>query len=469
MSGTKKGVRFQSMCFVVEGLNSFALTLYNSYLFFYLRQHFNFHDRDNLVVAAAFGFIYLFSAWQGGRFAQKFGYCAALKLGLMIMALALVAGAQLAGSVVGQLAIGAVMMVGQCFTWPALEALISESEEPNRLPHAVGMYNVTWAVTSALAFFVGGTLVQWNFSNLFYVPLAVMAVELAFAFWLASHEAQMKAAHAISSPSPACASHPQMPAEEMTVPPTGTPASLSPSPRPSGERAGVRGSEPSNQSTIQSGPNLAPTGHPPLSILDLQPSAPSSINCQPSPNQAKAFLRLAWLANPFAYIAINTLIAVIPGIAARFELTPMFAGFVCSLWCFARLAAFIVLWLWTGWHYRFRWLLAAYLTLIITFAAALTAPNLPVLIVAQVLFGGAIGLIYYSSLFYSMDAGDTKGEHGGIHEAVIGLGNCLGPAAGATALWLAPAKPDIGAWAVSGLLTIGLAALVWIRSATSKR
>ena len=178
---------------------------------------------------------------------------------------------------------------------------------------------------------------------------------------------------------------------------------------------------------------------------------------------------MAWLANPFAYVAINTLIAVIPGIAHKFDLTPMWAGVVCSLWTFARMGAFTALWAWTDWHYRFRWLLAAYLTLIASFAAILMAPNVIVLVVAQVLFGGAIGLIYYSSLFYSMDAGDTKGEHGGIHEAVIGLGNCLGPAAGATALWLAPAKPDISAWAVSGLLTLGLAALVWIRSSTSKR
>ena len=102
--------------------------------------------------------------------------------------------------------------------------------------------------------------------------------------------------------------------------------------------------------------------------------------------------------------------------------------------------------------------------LIATFAAILTAPNLAVLIAAQIFFGGAIGLIYYSSLFYSMDAGDAKGEHGGIHEAVIGLGNCLGPATGAAALWLAPGSADIGAWAVSGLLVLGLGGLCGIRS-----
>ena len=116
----------------------------------------------------------------------------------------------------------------------------------------------------------------------------------------------------------------------------------------------------------------------------------------------------------------------------------MFAGFACSLWGFVRFGTFLTLWLWTGWHYRFRWLVTAFALLIVSFAAILTVPSLAVLIVAQIFFGGAIGLIYYSSLFYSMDAGDTKGEHGGIHEAAIGVGNCIGPAVGAVSLQFLP-------------------------------
>jgi len=90
-------------------------------------------------------------------------------------------------------------------------------------------------------------------------------------------------------------------------------------------------------------------------------------------------------------------------------------------------------------------------------------------LLAQTIFGMSIGLIYYSSLFYSMDASETKGEQGGIHEAAIGIGNCLGPAMGATALWLAPTDPSIGAWAVSGLLSLGFAGLCWIRSSSRSR
>ena len=77
---------------------------------------------------------------------------------------------------------------------------------------------------------------------------------------------------------------------------------------------------------------------------------------RPSPAKTKAFLAMAWLANPFAYIAINTFIPMLPTLAADFHLSPMFAGFACSLWCFVRLGTFVVLWHWTDWHYRFRWL-----------------------------------------------------------------------------------------------------------------
>ncbi len=73
-----------------------------------------------------------------------------------------------------------------------------------------------------------------------------------------------------------------------------------------------------------------------------------------------------------------------------------------------------------------------------------------------------MGLIYYSSLFYSMDGSQTKGEHGGIHEAAIGLGNFAGPAVGALALQFMPQYAHSGAMAVGLLLLGGLGGLLAI-------
>jgi hypothetical protein len=107
--------------------------------------------------------------------------------------------------------------------------------------------------------------------------------------------------------------------------------------------------------------------------------------------------------------------------------------------------------------------LAAYLGLVTTFGVILLVPNLAVMVAAEMVLGLAIGLIYYSSLFYSMDVGsDTKGEHGGIHEAAIGLGNCVGPAVGAASLHFLPQSAHSGALAVCVLLLGGLGGLLGI-------
>jgi len=180
------------------------------------------------------------------------------------------------------------------------------------------------------------------------------------------------------------------------------------------------------------------------------------------PALVNRFVRMSWIANPFAYIAINTLIAVTPGIVAKIGISTAVAGFVFSVWFFARFVAFWMLWHWAAWHYRFRWLLAAFAGMIFSFAIILIVPNLWVLLASQIVFGTCIGLVYYSSLFYSMDATEAKGAHGGIHEAAIGLGNFAGPAAGALSLHFFPGSPQSAALAVTLLLLGGLGGMLGV-------
>ena len=68
-----------------------------------------------------------------------------------------------------------------------------------------------------------------------------------------------------------------------------------------------------------------------------------------------------------------------------------------------------------------------------------------------------------------MDVGEASSEHGGLHEAFIGAGICLGPATGAVALLLAPQSANAATWAVTGLLTAGLGGLLWLRRQSHKR
>ena len=129
---------------------------------------------------------------------------------------------------------------------------------------------------------------------------------------------------------------------------------------------------------------------------------------------------------------------------------------------FARLGVFVLLWRWTGWHYRFRWLGGAFVLMAGSFALLLHPGTLAALIAAQIAFGLTVGLIYYSSLYYSMNASEEKGVHSGLHEAMIGAGLFLGPACGATSLLLFPAVGSASTLAVSGVLLAGFSGILWL-------
>jgi predicted MFS family arabinose efflux permease len=402
--------RLKTGYLVIEGLNSFATVYFFYYLYFFMQKQHGFGNQANLMLAALNGASYALFAWLAGRFAQRYGYFTALKLGFGLMFAAEAVGSQM-GTATGHVVVMVFGILGMSFTWPTLEALVSEGESPAGLQHMVGLYNVVWASTGAIGSFVGGAMLdRLGLQSLFYVPMAIQLTQLALTFWL---EAQARAAHVGGS-------HSHGP-DQRHLPATAAASGTTAKPH-TAEGAG-----------------------------ETEAAA-----------RSRTFQRLAWLANPFAYIALNTLIAVMPGVALRLGLSTTLAGFFCSAWCFARLGCFWSLWLWNGWHYRFRWLLVAYLALVASFSSILLAPNLAILVGAQIFFGGAIGLIYYSSLYYSMDASDTKGEHGGIHESAIGLGNFAGPAVGAAALQFLPQYSHSGALAVSLLLLCGLGGLTAI-------
>lgn len=359
-----------------------------------MAREFDFRDRDNLFLAAGNGFIYMFAARFGGWFAQRIGYMVALRIGFGILAGVLVLGL-FADGVIGQVSVMAVWTFGLCFTWPTLEALVSEGETPRTLPRIVGVYNLVWSGAGAVAFFFGGFLLEKvGMSSLFWIPAGLHLLQLGLSFVLAG-----------------------------------------PSPHEPGRGKG----------TVE------------LLALNPRPIA-----------KARMFLWMAWVANPFAYVAINTVVAVIPGVARRLDLSPMWAGFFCSIWFFARLGTFIALWAWEKWHYRFRWFGGAYILLILSFAGILLMPNLAGVMVAQIGFGAAVGLIYYSSLFYSMDVGEAKGEHGGIHESAIGAGIFVGPAIGALALTVFPDRAQVDTLAVGLLLALGLVMIFVVRAKSQR-
>lgn len=166
--------------FVLEGTNSFATAYYFNYLMFLLRDAHGFTNLNNLSVGALHGLIYVGASWYGGRFGQRFGYFRSLRIGFGGMALSLALGLAVP-ALWGQLLALGGWTVAICFTWPMLEALVSEHEPPDRLPDRVGLYNVIWAGTAALGFSVGGLIFEHlGHASLYWLPLTIHACQ-----WLA--------------------------------------------------------------------------------------------------------------------------------------------------------------------------------------------------------------------------------------------------------------------------------------------
>ncbi len=365
---------------IVELINSYAAVYYGNFLYFYVRDRFGFSGFENLLLAALSGFVYVFAAWQGGAFAERYGYVRGLYTGLIGVVVSLAAGL-LCASVVGQVIVFAAWTVSICFTWPALEAIVSEGGTA-RLSDLVGIFNVTWAV----AYFTTGLLLErLGMASLFWFPLCLVALEVVLVF-LARRLRQ----------------------REATA----------------------------------------------LPVMTEETEAGR-------PTDSRRLLRMAWLANPLSYVAINTVLPLIPSISDGLGLSTGIAGIICSLWMFARLAAFAILWRWTGWHYHVTWLIGAFAVMAVCFAGFVHSRSVAMLVAAQVGFGLSVGLIYYSSLFYSMHASEEEGAHGGLHEAMLGAGLFVGPACGASSLLLFPSLA-VATWPVTGLLVAGLAGLAWM-------
>ncbi len=396
--------------FALAGLNTVASSYYFNYLFFFLRDHFGFGNKENLCISALHGLVYTFAAVQCGKFAERRGNLLSLKIGFACLTASMIIGAYLQGTAAMYLLVAGYTTV-LLFTWPALESLVSARESRSGVQRMVGLYNCTWAGAAAFAYFTGGKLYEMlGRGAIFWLPAGIFAAQFISTLWL---EKQIPLTPAYSPEVDDRTRHPVSTGQGDTY-------------------NGTDGMTP---------PTLSP----------------------------KSFLKMAWLSSPFAYIAINTLLAVMPAIAGKLGLSPTRIGLFCSIWFFGRFIAFAVFWKWAGWHYRFRWLLGAFVMLIGSFMAILLAHELWIVIVAQVFFGFATGLIYYSSLFYAMDVGEASSEHSGWHEAFIGLGIFAGPALGALALQLAPENPDAATWSVTALLVCGLAGLIGLRCRGKKQ
>lgn len=142
---------------------------------------------------------------------------------------------------------------------------------------------------------------------------------------------------------------------------------------------------------------------------------------------------------------------------------------VAAVWMLARVGAIAIMWRLPFWHGSWRTVHLGALTLAVGFAIIVAAPALASMLAGLAIFGIGVGVIYYAAIYYAMSVGAAEVDAGGTHEAMIGVGYALGPAAGLLGFALAdaigPLTPPAGVIAVvwAMLAAGGILALVLVR------
>ncbi|HEY1534981.1 MAG TPA: MFS transporter [Polyangiaceae bacterium] len=96
----------------------------------------------------------------------------------------------------------------------------------------------------------------------------------------------------------------------------------------------------------------------------------------------------------------------------------------------ARLACFVSLFAYSGWHGKKLALLVAVCAMPLGFVLTLFGPSIAAVVPGELLFGGSMGFLYTAALYYAQVVENASVDAGGAHEALIGLGYALGPSAG---------------------------------------
>jgi len=169
-------------------------------------------------------------------------------------------------------------------------------------------------------------------------------------------------------------------------------------------------------------------------------------------------MQLSRVALPATYAVSYSLNALMPTLPLIKALPQARQTVVASLWMVGRWLAFVFLGVTTWWHVRPRAMLAWAVVLLGSFLMVTLWGNWPAMIVGQLLLGVAMGWIYSGSLYFGMVLSDGSTEHGGYHEALIGLGSILGPGIGAAAEFLGNGTQTVGIKAVAGLIFISVLA-----------
>lgn len=136
----------------------------------------------------------------------------------------------------------------------------------------------------------------------------------------------------------------------------------------------------------------------------------------------------SWLL-PLSYVISTTIAPLLPFRLAAVGMGGS-ASVVAGLWMAARFVTFFAMWRTAFWHGRWGTLALGGAAIVGGFALIVLAPSAVGVVVGLVFYGAGMGLTYYAALYYSLAVGHAAVGAGGMFEALIGLGSCVGPLVG---------------------------------------
>ncbi len=198
------------------------------------------------------------------------------------------------------------------------------------------------------------------------------------------------------------------------------------------------------------------------------PHLPSSHPGRPSRAELTNLQRLLvshrWLM-VFSYVALFLLAPLLPRLLKDVGIATAWASGLSGLIDWMRASTFLVMCLFAGWHGKKGIVYCCLIMLPLGFYMILLGTS-PILVLAgEVVFGIAMGAVYYGALHYALVISNAAVNAGGVHEALIGSGYAIGPTIGLISLGLAPTiGSSTGAYALTPLPLFAICLLLAIRS-----
>ncbi len=128
-----------------------------------------------------------------------------------------------------------------------------------------------------------------------------------------------------------------------------------------------------------------------------------------------------------SYTLLAALGPMLPFLMSEVGIDVRWKPAVASAWMVMRVGVMMVMEWWSGWHGRGVVAVVAFVCMLIGFVGALMVSSVLGLIVALMVLGVGVGIVYSSAIYYALEVGSTEVDAGGKHEAFIGLGYTIGP------------------------------------------